>query len=71
MAAIFATFAYAIPFLWASITAFKQDQDLYNPRNNPFTFNPGPRWANVSFLFAHSNFTTFALKRSRLADSLC
>jgi multiple sugar transport system permease protein len=61
MAAIFAAFACAMPFLWASITAFKQDQDLYNPLNNPFTFNPRPTWANVSFLFAHTNFTTFAL----------
>ncbi|MEL6268600.1 MAG: carbohydrate ABC transporter permease [Chloroflexota bacterium] len=29
----------AFPFYWMLITSFKTDADLYNPRNNPFTFN--------------------------------
>lgn len=37
--AIGAAFFCAAPFLWSVITAFKQNSDLYNPNNNPFTFN--------------------------------
>ena len=37
--AVVAASAAAGPFVWAVITTFKQDSDLYRRRNNPFVFN--------------------------------
>ena len=59
-AALTAAFIAAAPFLWSSITAFKQDADLYNPQNNPFAFNLPPTGEHVSFLFNRTDFLTFA-----------
>jgi multiple sugar transport system permease protein len=60
LAAVVAAFIAAAPFLWGSITAFKQDADLYNPENNPFVFNLPPTGEHVSFLFNQTDFLTFA-----------
>jgi multiple sugar transport system permease protein len=60
LAALFAAFVAAAPFLWGSITAFKQDADLYNPQNNPFTFNLPPTGEHVRFLFEETDFLRFA-----------
>jgi multiple sugar transport system permease protein len=60
LAALFAAFVAAAPFLWGSITSFKQDADLYNPQNNPFAFNLPPTGEHVSFLFNRTDFLTFA-----------
>jgi multiple sugar transport system permease protein len=49
----------AFPFIWGSITAFKQDQDLYKVGNNPFLFNRPPTLKNVTLLLFHTPFQTF------------
>jgi len=58
-AAILAALLAAGPFLWSTITAFKQNQDLYTPTNNPFVFNDAPTLHHVDYLFNHTAFTTF------------
>ena len=50
----------ALPFIWGTITAFKEDADLYNSENNPFVFNLDPTGEHVSFLFSDTAFLTFA-----------
>src|ERR687891_2872912 len=58
--AIAAALVSAAPFIWGTITAFKYDADLYNAQNNPFVFNLEPTGEHVSFLFADTQFLTFA-----------
>ncbi len=55
-----AALAAAGPFVWATITAFKQDSDLYRRSNNPFVFNKPPTTANFELLFRRTGFATFA-----------
>jgi multiple sugar transport system permease protein len=55
-----ASLAAALPFVWGTITAFKEDADLYNSENNPFVFNLDPTGEHVSFLFSDTGFMTFA-----------
>ncbi len=57
--AIGAAFLAAFPFLWATVTMFKQSQDLYVKANNPFWFNLPPTMEHVRFLLFDSNFLTF------------
>lgn len=59
-AAIGAALVAALPFLWGTITALKQDADLYNVENAPFQFNLAPTSEHVSFLFNETQFLTFA-----------
>lgn len=59
-AAIGAALIAALPFLWGTITALKQDADLYNVENAPFQFNLAPTSEHVSFLFDETQFLTFA-----------
>jgi multiple sugar transport system permease protein len=59
LAAIFAALLAAGPFLWATITTFKQDPDLYTRANNPFIFNRSPTFQHVEYLFSSTTFTTF------------
>lgn len=54
----FAIFA-AFPFVWAIITMFKADPDLYNPENNPFFFNKSPTLEHLRVLFNETEFLTF------------
>lgn len=58
--AILAALASAGPFVWAIITSFKQDSDLYRRANNPFVFNRPPTSANYNLLFERTSFVTFA-----------
>ncbi len=58
--AIATALAAAGPFVWAAITAFKQDTDLYRRRNNPFIFNETPTTDHVDLLFNQTGFLTFA-----------
>jgi multiple sugar transport system permease protein len=44
------------PVLWMTITAFKDDADLYRMDQNPFWFHSGPTLKNFRLLFTHSNF---------------
>ncbi|HEV2070948.1 MAG TPA: hypothetical protein VGR26_14255, partial [Acidimicrobiales bacterium] len=50
----------AFPFVWATITAFKRNQDLYNRANNPFVFNLDPTLEHVDLLLSGTAFPTFA-----------
>lgn len=49
----------AFPFLWSTITMFKQDGDLYTKANNPFWFTDPPTFEHVSYLFTNTEFLTF------------
>lgn len=57
--AVLAALLAAGPFLWSAITAFKQNADLYNPRNNPFFFNLPPTLEHWELLFFDTAFGTF------------
>ena len=59
-AALVAAFVCAAPFLWSTITSFKQNRDLYNPDNNPFLFNLPGTPDHVTYLFERTAFGTFA-----------
>jgi multiple sugar transport system permease protein len=58
-AAVIAALLCATPFLWSVVTAFKQNRDLYNPENNPFTFNRPATSDHVLYLFDNTPFLTF------------
>jgi ABC-type glycerol-3-phosphate transport system permease component len=58
--AVVSALAAAGPFVWAAITTFKQDSDLYRRRNNPFVFNETPTNDHVDLLFNRTGFATFA-----------
>jgi multiple sugar transport system permease protein len=60
VAAVLAALICAGPFVWSSITASKLNADLYNPENNPFTYNQPPTADHISFLFTDTSFPTFA-----------
>lgn len=60
VAAIGAAVVAALPFLWGTITALKQDADLYDVDNAPFVFNLAPTSEHVSYLFDETQFLTFA-----------
>jgi multiple sugar transport system permease protein len=59
-AAVAAAMAAAAPFLWSTVTMFKQDADLYDAQNDPFVFNLPPTGEHVSYLFTQTPFLTFA-----------
>ncbi len=59
-ALFFALFAF-IPFGWMILTMFKTNNDLYNPRNNPFLFNDPPTMDNISLLWNDTGYRTFLL----------
>jgi ABC-type glycerol-3-phosphate transport system permease component len=58
--AILAALMAAGPFVWAVITTFKRDSDLYRRRNNPFVFNEFPTLDHVDLLLTRTGFATFA-----------
>jgi len=47
------------PFLVMIINTFKQDKDLYRPRNNPFIYNEPATLDNLRLLFFETNYTDF------------
>lgn len=57
--AITAAVLAAFPFLWAAISMFKQNQDLYVKDNNPFWFNLPPTLDHLRLLFGRTNFLVF------------
>jgi multiple sugar transport system permease protein len=59
LAAVLAALLCATPFLWSTVTAFKQNRDLYNPENNPFVFNRPATSDHVTYLFDSTAFGTF------------
>ena len=60
-AAVLAALLCALPFLWSVITAFKQNQDLYDPKSNPFFYNMPATPDHVTFLFTDTPFLTFVV----------
>ncbi|MGH3586314.1 MAG: carbohydrate ABC transporter permease, partial [Pseudonocardia sp.] len=58
--AVVSALAAAGPFVWAAITTFKQDSDLYRRRNNPFVFNELPTGDHLQFLLTDTGFGTFS-----------
>ncbi len=58
-AAVLSALVAAGPFLWAGVTAFKQNQDLYRRANNPFVFNLPPTGEHVRYLWESTEFLTF------------
>lgn len=59
LALAFFCFFSAAPFIWMTITVFKQDKDLYRSGNNPFIFNEPPTLEHLQFLFNETNYTVF------------
>jgi multiple sugar transport system permease protein len=57
--AVSAALVAAGPFIWAGITAFKENRDLYRRSNNPFVFNIPPTREHVDYLFNSTEFPTF------------
>jgi multiple sugar transport system permease protein len=55
---LFALFA-SFPFLWAIVTMFKTDPDLYNVNNNPFLYNSPPTLSHIRLLFQQTPYLTF------------
>ncbi len=55
---VFALFA-SFPFLWAIITMFKADPDLYTAGSNPFLYNRPPTLEHVRLLFGQTPYLTF------------
>lgn len=49
----------ALPILYAVITSFKTEAELFDPRANPFLYETTPTLENVIFLFANTNYPTF------------
>lgn len=69
LAVLFFCFFSAAPFIWMTITVFKQDKDLYRAANNPFIFNDPPTLEHLNYLFNQTNFPIF-LKNSMLIGAL-
>jgi ABC-type glycerol-3-phosphate transport system permease component len=59
-AAVLAALIAAGPFLWALVTAFKENRDLYQRANNPLLFNLPPTTEHARYLFENTSFLTFA-----------
>lgn len=59
LAVAFFCFFSAAPFIWMTITVFKQDKDLYRSGNNPLIFNEPPTLEHLTFLFNETNYTVF------------
>ena len=60
LAFFFAVFC-GFPFLWAALTAIRQDSDLYNASKNPFDFSASPTLSHITDLFEHTSYLTFIL----------
>jgi multiple sugar transport system permease protein len=68
--AIVMAFVAAFPFLWGTITSFKQDRDLYRFTNNPFVFNLPPTGKHVDHLFGGTPFLTFVRNTALLGGAV-
>ena len=53
--------AAAFPFYWMFLTAFKENQDLYNLQSNPLWFNLPPTLAHLEYLFTRTLFLRWLL----------
>lgn len=66
--ALFCFFS-ASPFLIMIINTFKQDADIYRPKNNPFLYNSPPTLEHLQLLFERTNYALF-LRNSLFVGSL-
>jgi multiple sugar transport system permease protein len=66
--ALFCLFAVS-PFIIMLINTFKQDADLYRPKNNPFIYNLPPTMENLRLLFQDTNYLIF-VKNSLIVGAL-
>jgi multiple sugar transport system permease protein len=57
--ALFFSLFAALPFAWMILTIFKQNSDLYNPNNMPFTYTDPPTLGNITYLFENTEYLTF------------
>ena len=48
-----------LPILYAVITIFKKNTELFNPRANPFIYEQGPTIDHLVFLFTNTQYPTF------------
>lgn len=55
----FLTLFSIVPLLWALITVFKRNSDMYSVGTVPFFYNEPPTLEHVVFLFTESNFGLF------------
>ena len=55
---VFALLA-SFPFLWAVITMFKADPDLYTAGNDPFVYNAPPTLEHLRLLFGQTPYLAF------------
>ncbi len=49
------------PFLWATLTTFKTNSDLYTTGHNPFAFTEAPTLDNIKTLFTTTPYLRFIL----------
>src|SRR6266498_2663490 len=49
----------SFPFLWAVVTMFKTDPDLYNVKSSPFLYNDPPTLDHLRLLFQQTPYLTF------------
>jgi ABC-type glycerol-3-phosphate transport system permease component len=49
----------SFPFLWAIVTMFKADPDLYTAGSNPFLYNQPPTLEHIRLLFQQTPYLTF------------
>lgn len=47
------------PFLWATLTTFKTNSDLYSTGHNPFSFTEAPTLDNITTLFTDTPYLKF------------
>jgi len=60
LALAFAVFA-GFPFLWAALTMFRQDSDLYVTNHNPFTLTKPATLSHITDLLANTPYLRFIL----------
>jgi multiple sugar transport system permease protein len=60
LALAFAVFS-GFPFLWAALTMFRQDTDLYVTTHNPFVLAKPPTFHNITDLFQSTPYARFLL----------
>ncbi|MGH3418421.1 MAG: carbohydrate ABC transporter permease [Streptosporangiaceae bacterium] len=58
LALVFAVFS-GFPFLWAALTMFRQDSDLYVTTHSPFVFAKPPTLGHITDLLRNTPFLTF------------
>jgi multiple sugar transport system permease protein len=62
---LFIVFA-GFPVYWMFVTAFKQVNDLYNLKNNPFVFNLAPTFDQIDYLFKHTPYATWLVNTAEV-----